>query len=114
MVVCDRINTRVGLTWIRRQSDPTSTERLPLPMPANTTGESDDAAERAVVLRLLEDHDRPVSRDELCAERGDIGAERFAAAISALDAAEVLRVEGETIRSAPALQRLDGLRFIAI
>jgi hypothetical protein len=83
-------------------------------MPAHTSGGLDDVAERAVLLRLLEDHAQPVSRRELYAERDDIGADRLAAAIDSLRAAEVLRVEDEAIRSAPALQRLDGLRLIAI
>jgi len=83
-------------------------------MPANTSGELDDIAERAVILRLLEDHTRPVSRDELYAERQDIGADRLAAAILSLSEAEVLRAEDQQVQSAPALKRLDELRLVAI
>jgi hypothetical protein len=83
-------------------------------MPAHNNGGLDVAAEHAVVIRLLEDHTQPVSRDELYATRDDIGRERLEGAIVSLAEAEVVRTEGDSLRSAPALQRLDALQLVAI
>jgi len=83
-------------------------------MPAHNNDGLDVAAEYAVVIRLLEDHSQPVIRDELHATRADIGAERLDAAVLSLAEAQVLRTEGDSIRSAPALRRLDDLRLVAI
>jgi hypothetical protein len=83
-------------------------------MPDHNNGGLDTPAERAVVVRLLEDHAEPVTRDELQATRTDIGVERLDAAIVSLSEAEVVRTEGDHVRSAPALRRLDDLRLIAI
>jgi len=83
-------------------------------MPAHNNGDLDFTAEHAVVIRLLEDHTQPVTRDELHATRPDIAAERLDAAILSLANAQVVRTEGDRVRSAPALQRLDDLRLVAI
>jgi hypothetical protein len=83
-------------------------------MPAHNNGDLDATAEHAVVVRLLEDHAESVTRDELYATRSDINSERLDAAILSLAAAEVVSTEGDHIRSAPALIRLDDLRLIAI
>ncbi len=83
-------------------------------MPAHNNGGLDAAAEYAVVIRLLEDHTQPVTRYELYATRADIGAERLDAAILSLTEAQVVRTERDGVRSAPALQRLDDLRLVAI
>ncbi len=83
-------------------------------MPAHNNGGLDVAAQYAVVIRLIEDHTQPVTRDELYATRGDIGRERLDGAIDSLAEAEIVRMEGDSVRSAPALQRLDDLRLVAI
>jgi hypothetical protein len=83
-------------------------------MPAYDTGGVDAAAEHAIVIRLREDHTQPVLRRELYAIRPDIGAARLDNAIISLTEAQVVRAEGNGVRSAPALQRLDDLRLIAI
>jgi hypothetical protein len=83
-------------------------------MPAHNNDGLDAAAEYAVVIRLLEDHTRPVPRHELYAARADIGGERLDAAIVSLAEAQVVTTEGDSVRSAPALERLDDLRLIAI
>jgi hypothetical protein len=83
-------------------------------MPAHNIGGLDAAAEYAVVLRLLEDHTEPVTRDELYRARTDIGPQRLDAAILSLAEAQVVKAEGDGVRSAPALQRLDELRLVAI
>ncbi len=84
-------------------------------MPAHNNGGLDAPAEYAVVIRLLEDHAQPVTRDELYAARSDIGTERLDAAITRLAEAQVVRAEGDDhIRSSPALSRLDNLQLIAI
>jgi hypothetical protein len=83
-------------------------------MPAHNNGGLDAAAEYAVVIRLLEDHTQPATRNELYKTRADIGAERLDAAILSLAEAQVVRTEGDGVRSAPALERLDELRLVAI
>jgi hypothetical protein len=83
-------------------------------MPVHNNGGLDSPAERAVVVRLLEDYEQPVTRDELYSTRADIGAERLDAAIISLTEAQVVRADGGSVRTAPALRRLDDLRLIAI
>ncbi len=83
-------------------------------MPAHNNAGLDAPAERAVVVRLLEDHEQPVTRDELHATREDIAPGRLDAAILSLAEADILKTEGTSVRSAPALKRLDDLRLVAI
>ncbi len=82
-------------------------------MPGHNNG-LDTAAERVVLLRLLEDHERPVMREELHTARPDIGADRLDAAVLSLAEAQVVRADGEQVSSAPALKRLDDLQLVAI
>jgi len=83
-------------------------------MPAHNIGGLDTAAQRVVVVRLLEDHAQPVTRKELHAARPDIGADRPDAAVISLAEAEVVQADGEQVSSAPALKRLDHLQLVAI
>jgi hypothetical protein len=84
-------------------------------MPAHNNGGRDAVAEKIIVRRVLENHTEPVARSELYAARPDIGAERFDTAILSLTEAQILTAEVDSsVRSAPALQRLDDLNFIAI
>jgi hypothetical protein len=83
-------------------------------MPAHNNGGLDTAAQRVIVVRLLEDHAQPVTREELHTARPDIGVDRLDAAVISLAEAEVVRADGEQIRSAPALKRLDDLQLVAI
>jgi len=63
---------------------------------------------------LREDHERPVTREELHAARSDIGADRLDVAVISLAEAEVVLADGQQVSSAPALKRLDDLQLVAI
>jgi hypothetical protein len=83
-------------------------------MPAHNNADLDAAAEHAVVVRLLEDHELAVTRDELYAAQPDLGVERLDAAVLSLAEVKVVLVTVGSVRSTPALQRLDELRLLAI
>jgi hypothetical protein len=88
--------------------------QVTLPMPAHNNGGLDTAAQRLIVVRLLEDHARPVSREELHTARPDIGADRLDAAVDSLAEAQVVQADGLQVSSTPALKRLDDLQLVAI
>jgi hypothetical protein len=73
----------------------------------------DVVAERLVVLPVA-GVPRGRKRSLVHAALGDLGGGRVDAAISSLQSAGVVRVVGEEIRQAPAIDRLDRLDLICL
>lgn len=84
-------------------------------MRTHDTGALDAEAERAVVVRLLEDTTQPVPADKLYSPNApNIDAARLRAAVASLEAVGVVTTDPEGVRVAPSLRRLDDLRLVAI
>ncbi len=86
-------------------------KRLP-PMPRHPTDALDTAAETAVVLLLI-GRTGAYSCSDLLADT-DFSIPRVCRAVSALADAGILRVNGEHLSAAPALERLERLGLVLV
>jgi hypothetical protein len=75
----------------------------------------DKRLERTIVLRIVgEERDRRCSRADLAEELDDVEPNVLAGALARLDRADVIALEGPTVRASRATVRLDQLELIAL